>query len=175
MRTPLRVGTALTALLAAGHVALAQHEGHGAPIGRGDQSVTRDVASIATSLKYSDESLRAMARAVDGGDPRSLGGALEDFLGAMDGIEAYFDAAGDPERTRKEASKAERALERHAARLGDLSRRAPAELRDGLSAALDACQRARDAASAAGEQAAEVLARASGHHGGLRGGGCGHH
>ena len=142
---------AIAALLLGTHTALAQHEGHGAPPGKGVQSVTRDVASLATLLKQSDGSLRAIERAVEETNPRLVGASLEDFLQAMDGIEAYFDAAsGDPGRTLKDATKTQRALERHAARLGDLSRRATAELRDGLSAALDACDRAADATAAAG-------------------------
>lgn len=176
MRTSLQVGTTVTALFFWGHIALAQHEGH-APRDRGAERVTRDAPSVATLLKHSDESLRAIGRALEGSDPRLLGDPLRDFVGAMDAIEAYFDAAGgDPERTRKEATKAQRALERHAARLGDLSGRAPEDLKEGLSAALDACDRALDATAAAGEEAAQALAQGGGHHGsGRRGVGCGHH
>lgn len=142
MRMSTRVGTTIAALLLGTHTDFAQHEGHGAPSGRGVQGGTRDVASLATLLKQSDGSLRAIERAVEETNPRLVGASLEDFLQAMDGIEAYFEVGGDPGRTRKDATKTQRAL---------------------------------DATAAAADEAAQALARAGGHHGGVRGSGCGHH
>lgn len=183
MRTSsLKLGTGTVALLLATHSAFAQHERHQGQAprsSRGAEGASRAAGNVGKLLKLSDEALRGMERAVERSGPRLLGDAVQEFVGAMDALEVYFDADGnDPDRIRKDASKTERALERQGGRLAELSAQAPAEFRDGLSAALDACQRARDAAAAAYAEAQERLGPpAGGHHGGRGrlGGGCGHH
>lgn len=126
---------------------------------------------LAGILKAEDESLRAIARAVEGGDPRTVGELTLRFMSITELLGDYFDS--DEPRSAKDITRARKALERHVRALGELADHASSpEARQPLDAAHDASLRALEGVEAAALTA--TPAQSSGHHGSSSGGRCGH-
>lgn len=126
---------------------------------------------LAGLLKAENESLRAIERAVQRDDPRTVEDLALQFMSVTELLGDYFDA-GDP-RSAKDISRARKALERHVRVLGELADRAPSpEARRPLDAAHDASLRTLEGVESAALTASP--AESSGHHGSSSGGRCGH-
>lgn len=152
----------------------AQHsQGHAPQAGPGGGGSVGPAATLGSLLKASDEAMRGLGAAVDGGDRQLAERWAEAYVDAADDLGAWSDGA-DLTRIERDLSRAVAALERQTKRLTDLSTQAPRELREVLGSALDAAHRASDMARAAREEARSA-GTSAGHHKNTRRGGCGRH
>ena len=147
----------------------AQHpQGHapqGAPGGGGS---LKPAATLGGLLRASDEAMRALDAALDGGDRQLVGRWAEAYVEAADNLAEWSDAGDLAER---DLSRAVALLNRQTKRLSELSAQASPDLREALGSALDAAHRASDTIRAAQEEARSP-GTGAGHHRNTRRRGC---
>lgn len=149
----------------------AQHsEGHTPQVASGGAGSLGPATTLGSLLSVSDEAMRALDAAVDGGDRQLAERWAAAYVEAADNVAAWFDDA-DPTQVQRELSRAVAALGRQTTRLSELNAQTLREHRPALGSALDASRRADDALAAAREDGRST-ATSAGHHRNTRRRGC---
>jgi hypothetical protein len=121
-------------------------------------------------LAASDDTVRAMERAVAEDAPRMIAESTRAYVAAAEALERYVEETA-PERTVRDLPRVEKALGRQRDLLQGLAERQPSGPGEGIEAAMDANARAFDAVGAARDGVADAQGS---HHGRQRRHGCGH-
>lgn len=107
-------------------------------------------ASPQEILKSSDDSLRAIEKAVRQKDGRALSSSMKEYRKSMEMVESYFDKlSSDSEDFAGKVSQAEKSLDRQIMLLNRLGSQTPSEFRADLKTVLESAQRVRDGLTAA--------------------------